>query len=64
MTLYFGDMQGLQIECAGFTETVRFAEINFADTPKGMVSYQLARKLLLLLYKNVKFKTGSSYRYL
>ena len=55
MTLCFEDMQGLQIKCAGFTETVRFAEINFAETSNGVVSYQLAHKLLW--YKNVKFKT-------
>ena len=62
MILYFGDMQGLQVKSAEFTETIGFAEINFADTPNGVASYQLAHKLLL--YKNVKFKTGPSYRYL
>ena len=45
--LYFGDMQGLLIKCAGFTEIVRFAKINFAEIRNGVVSYQLAHKLLL-----------------
>ena len=45
MTLCFEDMQGLQIRSAGFTEAVRFAELNCAEIANGVVSYPLAHKL-------------------
>ena len=60
MTLCFKDMQGLLIKSAGFTETVRFAELNFAELPNNVVSYQLAHKLLLHKYKHVEHALVSS----
>ena len=38
VALCFGDMQGLLIKSARFTETIRFSELNFAELPNGMVS--------------------------
>ena len=58
MTLCFGDMQGLLIKSAGFTETVRIAELNFTELPNNVVSYQLAHKLLL--YKHVEHALACS----
>ena len=61
MTLCFKDMQGLLIKSAGFTETVRFAELNFAELPNNVVSYQLAHKLLFIfLYKHVEHALACS----
>ena len=58
MALCFRDMQGLLIKSAGFTETVRFAELNFTELPNNVVSYQLAHKLLL--YKHVEHALACS----